>query len=301
MLFLMLTIIIIILFPEDALAWGPLTHVQLGMDLLSNPLVPGAISLFIKDFPYHFLYGTIIADVILWKNRMRYSKHCHNWKIGFEILNQARTPPLKAFAYGYISHLSADIIAHNLYIPQQMILNYPLKKGKHIVWEIRYERWIDSNIWKMIKKIPKNVDSSCDELLENVLQSVIFSYKTNKRIFSVLFLLHRMESWRLRNGKKNLLPEKSAVNYYKYSLSAIISVFSEMEKSPFLKYDPTGRQIIKRAENMRKLLKGLKGEEREKKREFLLNKLKRFQPFLVLLNTSSNTFQANSSFEHFSM
>jgi len=299
-----LAIIFILLFPEISYAWGPVTHVKLGLEVLSNPLIPPAIFHLINEFPHYFLYGNISADIILWKNRLEYSKHCHNWKIGFEILKNANTDSLKAFAYGYLSHLSADVIAHNFFIPIEMLLNYPYKKGKHIPWEMRYDGWIDGDVWEVLKKIPKEVDPSCDDLLNNILYRKFFSFKTNKRIFITFLTLQRLNRWKILAKRIQNLTE--SYYYYSLSLSAMLSILSKGIDSPFAKIDPTGRRVMKKAEQLKKELKGLNKELRELKRKKIIEKILSFQPPLpedcqkvLSLAINARTLYANSSFEHF--
>lgn len=302
-MWLFLFSILILFFPDISYAWGPVTHVKLGLEVLSNPLIPPAIFHLINEFPHYFLYGNISADIILWKNKIKYSKHCHNWKVGFEILKNADTEPLKAFAYGYLSHLSADIIAHNFFIPIEMLRNYPYKKGKHIPWEIRYDRWIDGDAWEVLKKIPKQVDPSCDELLKNILVRKFFSFKTNKRIFITFLTIQRLNRWKLLMKREKISGE--TFYYYNLSLYAMKSVLSKGEDSAFVKIDPTGMRVMKKAERLKKELKGLRDVLREVKRKIVLKKLREYQPYLpedceTLLSRAinSSTLYANSSFEH---
>ncbi len=305
-MYLLIPLILILLLPEISYAWGPATHIKLGIDVLSNSFIPPVIFNLINEFPYYFLYGNIEADVILWKNKIEYSKHCHNWKIGFEILKTANTPELKAFAYGYLSHLSADIIAHNFFIPIEMLLNYPYKKGKHLPWEIRYDRWIDGEAWEVLKKIKKEIDPSCDELLKNMLERKFFSFKTNKRIFTTFLTLQRLNRWKLLMKNKKISGETRF--YYDLSLFAMVSILSKELNSPFVKIDPTGIRVMKKAQRLIRELKGLKDGIREVKRKVLLKKLLAYQPYLpadcqrlLFSAISSRTLYANSSFEHFGM
>lgn len=273
-------ILFIFFLPEVSYAWGPVTHIKLGLDILSNPIIPPIIFHLINEFPYYFLYGNISADVILWKNKIKYSKHCHNWNTGFEILKRADTDRLRAFAYGYLSHLSADIIAHNFFIPQEMLLHYPHKKGKHIPWEIRYDRWIDGDAWEILKKISEEVDTSCDELLKDMLERRFFSYNTNKRIFTAFLTFQRLNRWKVLMKNRKISDE--APYYYHLSFTAITSVLLMQMDSPFAKIDPTGIRVMKRAERLKKELKGLRPRLREIKRKAVLQKLQIYQPPLPL-------------------
>lgn len=37
-------------------------------------------------------------------------------------MERAREAPLQAFAWGYLAHLAADVVAHNHFVPLQLAL-----------------------------------------------------------------------------------------------------------------------------------------------------------------------------------
>ncbi|MBI5344478.1 MAG: zinc dependent phospholipase C family protein, partial [Deltaproteobacteria bacterium] len=109
-----ISIIIVLFMPDAVLAWGPPAHLEIGQEILGNTaLITHAVRALIERFPYDFLYGNISADIVVGKNLVEELKHCHNWKMGFKLLKKASTDSQKAFAYGYLSHLAADTVAHN--------------------------------------------------------------------------------------------------------------------------------------------------------------------------------------------
>lgn len=266
MIFLFL-ILILILIPDLSYAWGPFTHLKIGLDILhALENLPSEVAFIISQYPDHFLYGTISADVIIWKNRVEYSKHCHNWKIAFSLLHSAYTDYLKSLSFGYLSHLAGDVIAHNVFVPFEMLKKYPKIRGKHLLWESIYDSEVDGSMWKFIKTIRKNIDRECDEFLERHLERAFFSFKTNKRIFSSLLLLNRTTNWRMRieSFSKGLLTEEEREIFYRRTHESAISVLKDGEKSPYTKFDPTGIKNIEDAEKLRK--KWRKMEENEKER-----------------------------------
>ena len=110
----------ILLRPEPLWAWGPGTHIALSEGVLASLyLLPPAIRAIIKSHPLHFLYGSIAADISFAKKYVPDGRHCHHWHMGEEILAAADTPRLSAVGYGYLAHLAADTVAHNLFVPRQ--------------------------------------------------------------------------------------------------------------------------------------------------------------------------------------
>jgi hypothetical protein len=111
-------VITLLALPGDALAWGPGVHLAMGGTILENL---GLVSPFIADILARhrdlFLYGCISADIFIGKGSRIHDGHSHNWDTGFALLHSARDPGLRAYAYGYLSHLAADTVAHNYYVP----------------------------------------------------------------------------------------------------------------------------------------------------------------------------------------
>src|SRR5439155_26069944 len=113
----------IVLLPAVAHAWTPGTHVYLGESVLANlHQLPTAVADLLRAFPYDYLYGNIAADTPLAKKYAPVGRHCHAWHGGQEIFDLAPTDPLRAFGLGYLSHLAADAVAHNFFVPRPLVL-----------------------------------------------------------------------------------------------------------------------------------------------------------------------------------
>jgi len=128
------------LLPADAWAWTPGTHILLGEAVLrSATLLPPAIAALLRAYPHDFLYGSIAADTSIAKKYAQFGRHCHAWHVGLEILDRARDEPLRAFGYGYLSHLAADAVAHNYFVPHQLAVTSSTTALGHSYWESRFE------------------------------------------------------------------------------------------------------------------------------------------------------------------
>ena len=113
--------VILVVAPVVAHAWTPGTHVYLGEAVMrSLALLPVAVAELLREFPYDFLYGSIAADTSIAKKYAPVGRHCHSWTVGMEIFDGARDDPLRAFGLGYLSHLAADSVAHNYFVPKQL-------------------------------------------------------------------------------------------------------------------------------------------------------------------------------------
>jgi hypothetical protein len=260
-----ISVFLLVLFiPGEALAWGPATHLELGRDVLNNlGLLTSSVRVIISTFPYDFLYGNISADIVVGKNLAKELKHCHNWKIGFNLMKKADSDSKKAFAYGYLSHLAADTIAHNLFIPEKMVRSFSTRTLRHVYWELRFDALVDKTVWKIPKKIERKVHRENDRLLDSVLHDAFLSFRTSKTIFSSIILLHRMERWHrmidvLSSRSKWELKKGERIIYYGFSLDAMLSLLNEGEAAQCLKKDPRGKANIDTAKVVRRRLKRLK-------------------------------------------
>ena len=108
--------------PASAHAWTPGTHIYLGGSVLANlQLLPATIADLLRIFPFEFLYGNIAADSSIAKHYAPLGRHCHYWHVGQEIHDLAETDALRAFGLGYLCHLAADTVAHNYFVPRQLM------------------------------------------------------------------------------------------------------------------------------------------------------------------------------------
>lgn len=139
---LSLAVLVVLALTPDALwAWTPGTHIHLGEAVLrSLALLPPATAALLRTFPQDFLYGSIAADTSIAKKYVPVGRHCHSWHVGFEILETARDDePLRAFGLGYLTHLAADVVAHNFFVPRQLATTSSTAAIGHSYWESRFE------------------------------------------------------------------------------------------------------------------------------------------------------------------
>ncbi|MEI6206366.1 MAG: zinc dependent phospholipase C family protein [Desulfuromonadales bacterium] len=258
---LLLIAIAAILVPTDALAWGGGIHLQLGSSVLSNPgALPAGMAALLTSYPRDFLYGCIAADITVGKKFTHYLLNCHRWGIGRNILKNAATDRQRACAYGYLCHLAADTIAHNYYVPHKIIRSFATVTMKHAYWEMRFETFVDKEVWDLARDVCRADQQANDKLLRSVLTTTIFSFGTNKRIFNSIMLLSRLEKWQLvmqtlSSNSRYKLAEGDRDEYLKLAGEAVFDFLQEPEKSRFLKVDPTGEQALAAADALRKNLR----------------------------------------------
>jgi hypothetical protein len=259
-----LTFLLVILIPEVSYAWGPGTHLELGREVLHNlDLLPWAIRDIVARYPYDFLYGKISADIVVGKNLVEELKHCHNWRFGFKLLEKAEDDSKMAFAYGYLSHLAADTVAHNIFIPQMMIRSFSSRILRHVYWEMRFDALADKHVWNMPKKIVREVHRDNDRLLKSTLEGTPFSFRTSKTIFSSMLSLHRVERWHhmlelLSTKSKWALHKEDKKRFFTLSFDAVMDFLIRGSGARCVKIDPTGRGNLKSAKSVRRKLKTIR-------------------------------------------
>ena len=87
-----------LLVPAAAFAWGPLTHIYLGNELFSLcPLLPAGLLEVIRRYRKDFLYGNLMADIIIGKQYLPDHKSSHNWDVAFALLRASKTDQQKAW------------------------------------------------------------------------------------------------------------------------------------------------------------------------------------------------------------
>jgi hypothetical protein len=201
MSFIFLLVAGFILIPSFAFAWGPMTHMYLGNELLScASLLPAGIHALLKKHKQDFLYGNLMADMILGKKYLPDEKSSHSWDVGLKLLEQAKTWPERSFAYGYLAHLAADTVAHET-------LTDELGNMGHTWIEMKADSIIDKTYWLQTILISKAVRQRSDLLLENSLDSFIFSFKTNRRIYKSMVFLSLLNKKRRRGVDRVLIHE----------------------------------------------------------------------------------------------
>src|ERR1700751_6167383 len=99
-----LVVAIILLHPSPALAWGPVTHIALGVQVLATVITPEhPLQAILASLPEVFLYGSLAPDIVQGRRlQSRLRRHSHNWSTGTGLLGSASTPEQQALACGYL-------------------------------------------------------------------------------------------------------------------------------------------------------------------------------------------------------
>lgn len=175
---------LVLLSPASVFAWGPATHVKLAGDLLQHlHLLPAAVAVILARHRKDYLFGNIAADVVLAKRLTRVKQVCHHWTTGFEILDDAREDRGRAFALGYLSHLAADTVAHNKFLPRQMTLTRTTMSFGHLYWELRADATIGPHYWEQLRLVLREAFAEHERVLAERLTETFLPFSLNWRLF----------------------------------------------------------------------------------------------------------------------
>ncbi|MBC8451202.1 MAG: zinc dependent phospholipase C family protein [Planctomycetes bacterium] len=198
MTLLLLSLVLVTLFAVGQ-AWGPGTHLEYAERVLRRrrELLPPRVANLLTKHRSAYLYGNLAADIINFKGYGGHYNHCHRWTIVDEFLEEDDGPLTEAFALGYLSHLAADTIAHNHFVPYHLVRFARTRGLGHLYWEMSADRFVDERRWDLVRDL--KADNSLDALDDLVNRSVpkkALSMKTNKLLFSHVLLVSEREAWR---------------------------------------------------------------------------------------------------------
>lgn len=256
---LLLTMAWLLMAPEPVAGWGPATHIALGETILSSLyLLPPAIQAVLARYPLHFLYGSVAADISFAKKYVPEGRHSHGWRVGKEILAGAESDQLLATGYGYLAHLAADTIAHNVFVPRQLLLTSTTQALGHTYWEHRMDMHVGEDFLSLARHVVMDHDhSQADALLDDVLSHTLFSFKTNRRIFRGMIRFAAHERWQQVFGKvlsnsRFDLPDPLVDRYFEVAFEYVVGYLRERDASPAADLDPVGEMNLRLAKKVRR-------------------------------------------------
>jgi hypothetical protein len=192
-----LAALLLVLLPSDAWAWTPGTHVYLGETIIANlRLLPPVVADLLHAFPYDFLYGSLAPDTSIAKKYVPRGRHSHFWHVGQETYDFADSDAMRAFGLGYLAHLAADTVAHNFFVPRQLLLTSSTRSMGHSYWELRAETHLTDRFARKARDLILLDHSAADRHLERIVSPTLFSVRTNRRLFRGLVHLAHTKSWR---------------------------------------------------------------------------------------------------------
>ena len=266
--YLLAALMVLLLTPSEAWAWTPGTHVFLGDALLRNlTLIPRTIADLLAAHPADFLYGSIAADTSIAKKYAEVGRHCHSWHVGLEIHDEADSPALRSFAFGYLAHLAADVVAHNFFVPRQLAVTSSTSALGHSYWESRIDTHLGDAWPRQARELLRLDHSVADQHLDRILSPTLFGTPTNRRIFRGMVYVTDTESWQrifqlVSENSRWDLSDGDVGRYMARAFDYIVDLFTHWDTSEPFGYDPSGDQRLREAKKVRRQAKREGGDMR---------------------------------------
>lgn len=249
----------IILSAQPAFAWGPVTHVALGMQVLASVITPEhPLQAVLASMPETFLYGSLAPDIVQGRRlQSRLRRHSHNWATGFRLLAESHNDEEHAFALGYLAHLGADVVAHNFFLPARFIGRFDSGIASHILTEARFDALLDPAYREILVKLMRTDFRALDTALSLHIDSPLLPFRAQKRIFEGG--MRRIREWhRLINafgiGRPHASERHDTEIFTAASCSAISGLIDHGAAAPVCNYDPMGERAVRNAMRARRSL-----------------------------------------------
>ena len=235
---------------DFALAWGPATHIELAGSILERlAIMPAAIAAILARNGIAYIYGNIAADIVFAKRWSRVKQFCHHWSTGFGLLECAEDDRAAAFAYGYLSHLAADTVAHGKFIPRQIAVCDSTVNFGHFYWELRADATQSESTWALLEQIIAGDHRDHHTAMERHITDTFLPYDFNRRLFDRMNAVTVRQGFRRtvhlwgRLSRRDLSPGLMA-GYRSESLDRIQSILTDGHRSPLLREDPNGTSAL---------------------------------------------------------
>ncbi len=250
-------VVLLVLLPGTVHAWTPGTHIYLGESVLANlDQLPAAVADLLRSYPFDFLYGNIAADTSMAKKYAPVGRHCHAWHVGQEIFDLAHTEALRSFGLGYLSHLAADTVAHNFFVPRQLVLTSSTTALGHSYWESRFETHLGDAYARTAKEVILKDHAPSDAHLDQILSPTLFSHGINRRLFRGMVHLTESQSWQfafqlILESTRWDLPDEDVERHMAVAFEYVMEMLGEKDAAA-RRLDPAGDQALKLAKQMRR-------------------------------------------------
>jgi hypothetical protein len=243
-----------------AFAWGPVTHIALGVQVLASvSTLEQPLQAILLSMPDAFLYGSLAPDIVQGRRfQSRLRRHSHNWSTGFGLLSAARGSEEQAFALGYLAHLGADVLAHNFYLPTRWIGRFNSAIASHILSEARFDSMQDGSHRDTLVKLMATDFSALDSTLSRQIDSPLLPFRAQKRIFEGG--LRRIRQWNRvihAIGRVQAADREDLEVFCSASCSAIDGLLHDGDEAPACRFDPMGQRAIRNAQRARRTLRRL--------------------------------------------
>lgn len=231
----------------------------IGQSVLANlQFLPGWLAELLHAHPFDFLYGSIAADTSFAKKYAPVGRHSHAWHVGQEIVELAGRAPLRAFGFGYLAHLAADVVAHNFFVPRQLVLTSSTRALGHSYWEGRFDMHVGDVHARTAREIVAGDHAEADEHLDRIISPTIFSVGTNRRLFRGMVQITDWANWRrvvqlAADASRWDLTDRDVERHVATSFDFVMDLFNAGHEAQARRFEPSGSRALAEAKRLRRL------------------------------------------------
>lgn len=239
-----------LILPSAALAWGPGAHMIAGNWILQNlSALPPNVAEALMRYPGQYLHGSLAADIFIGKGSKARAGHSHNWENGLSLLDKADNRRRLSYALGYLSHLAADTVAHNVYVPG----TFGTVPGPGRLAHVYIEWHADASLkWDAAdaRGVFHEAGSlSSERILRDTIRQKAWQYWLKKHIYERSISLGSSRAMqRSITIMDRLFPGDDRLRLLEHMLAlsarGIYSVLSDPCNSPVLSLDPIGADAL---------------------------------------------------------
>lgn len=210
---------------ETCFAWGPVTHTYFAHEVLrAASLLSASVYTLLTAYATNFIYGSIAADNYLGKPG---HKNPHDWETGFALLHYASKSKDAAFAYGFLTHLAADTVAHG-----QMDLGARSKLG-HAWAEMESDSVMAKSCRKSVVCLDRDRLKTNDMLARKVIDPRDCRSRSFQRAYRISVRMSALNGRRITRFYK-----QDFAGYHRMSVNRAIDVLNRGESSPYIRDNP---------------------------------------------------------------
>lgn len=254
-LFIFCAVLAVILLPGAAWAWGPGVHLMAGNFVLANAdLLPAGLAGLLPAWRDAFLYGCLSADIFVGKGSRLRPGHSHDWDTAFTLLGPGQSPRLRAYAHGYLTHLAADVVAHNYFVPNMLARTPATGTLSHVYVEMQADRLIG---WdpKQARALFKRRNADVDRLLIASTGKNRSLFLLRKNVFRQgLVMSDQPEIKQFLVSAHKMMPRAAGRNsfavMFDLTLRVVMDFLHRPQDAPVLLYDPTGGRRLRQVKRM---------------------------------------------------
>lgn len=215
-------------------------------------VLPAAVAGPLMAYPDLFLQGCLSADIFIGKGSRPKKGHSHNWESAAILLARAKGPAQKAWAHGYLSHLAADTVAHNVFVPRFLPVAPGKGKVAHVYLEMQADRLLEWDRKDALAVFRGRREVAMLALLRKTLRKNSLKFGLQSRVFQGSIALGGSPSWRKSLAALDGLfsghvrrPDLELL--LATSTRAVMDVLRHGENSIVLALDPIGAKALEEA------------------------------------------------------